>query len=284
MSEFIEMLDKIARETQKANPKNEKDYIKDGLLYCGECHTPKETLQTVNGKERKFACSCVCASKKREQERRKLKEQEKLERIHQLRINGIQDRTVRKCTFEAGNGENKPILSRCKKYVECWPDMVTENIGLLFWGNTGNGKTFAAACIANALIDRNIPVLMTSFNKILAAVTGMFEEDRIAYIESLSEFKLLILDDLGAERQSQFSTELLYTVIDNRYKNKLPLIVTTNTTLNEMKNNEDMTYQRIYDRILEMCIPLHFKGESLRTQKANDKLKRAREILSIKGD
>lgn len=275
------IFDGIADNAATANKADAEDYEKDGLLYCGKCHTPKQTVIECFGQVRTVGCLCKCKTEAMELEQRKMQERERIARIHRLRVNGIQDRSVRNFTFESSNGANPDIMARCKRYVDSWPEMLSDNIGLMFWGNTGNGKTYSSACIANALIDRGVPVLMTSFTKILAGMTGMFSEDRISYLDSLSEFKLLVIDDLGAERQSEFSLEQVYAVIDSRYKSNLPLIVTTNLSINEMRNPKNMDYQRIYDRVLEMCVPIHFKGESLRRGAAEDKMKRAREIFEI---
>lgn len=273
------VLDGIAEKAARTNSAEPGDYEFEGLLYCGKCRTAKQTVIEVFGAERKVGCMCKCATERRDREYEKIKERERLLKIHSLRVNGIQDRTVRNCTFESSNGANKEIMGKCKRYVDNWQEMLEDNIGLVMWGDTGNGKTYAAACIANALIDRGIPVLMTSFARLLAAITGMFSEERVNYLDSLSKFKLLIIDDLGAERQSEFALEQVYSVIDARYKSKQPLIVTTNLPMAEMKSPKDMGYKRIYDRVLEMCVPMHFKGESMRRDKALDKMKRARELL-----
>lgn len=268
----------ITENANKLSSEKIGDYEKDGLLICGKCHTPKQTRITVFEQERIVGCLCECAAKARDEEYQRRKQEEEERHIRALRINGIQDRSVRECTFS--NARQMPMIERAKRYVEKWDDMYKDNIGLIFWGNTGNGKTYTAACIANALIDKKIPVLVTSFSKLLAAVTGMYSEDRIHYLESLSEFKLLVIDDLGAERQSEFALEQVYSVIDQRYKSKLPIIITTNISMEELKNPKNMDYQRIYDRVLEMCVPMHFTGESMRKQAAAEKFATARELLS----
>lgn len=271
-------LDSIAAAANKASTFKAGDYEKDGLLYCGKCHSQKQIIVPwPDGTERKVGCLCECAAAERDAERERRKAEEEQRRINALRVNGIQDNELRGCTFE--NAKPLPMIERARRYVDKWPQMRAENIGLLMWGDTGNGKTYAAACIANALIDRRVPVLVTSFGKILTAVTGMFADERVRYIDSLQEFPLLVLDDLGAERQSQFALETVYTVIDNRYKAKLPIIVTTNTPVAELRNAPNMDYQRIYDRILEMCVPLHFTGDSLRKAAAAEKLERARKLF-----
>lgn len=271
-------LDQIAAAAALASPMKAGDYEQDGILFCGKCNTAKQiVVPWPDGTEHKVGCLCKCATEERDAERRREKAEQEQRRINALRVNGIQDSDLRGCTFE--NARPLPMIDRAKRYVDKWPQMRAENIGLLMWGDTGNGKTYAAACIANALIERGIPVLVTSFGKILSAVTGMFADERVKYIDSLQEFPLLVLDDLGAERQSQFALETVYSVIDNRYKAKLPIIVTTNTTIAELKNAPNMDYQRIYDRLLEMCVPLHFTGESLRKAAAAEKLARARQLF-----
>ena len=76
------------------------------------------------------------------------------------------------------------------------------------------------------------------------------------------------------ERQTEYAREQVFHLIDSRYLSRRPLIVTTNLSLRELKNPADMAQQRIYDRILEMCIPVCFNGESLRQEKARENMQR----------
>ena len=263
-----------------ANAEKDGDYKKDGLLYCGKCHTKKQTQVTFNNNTRIVGCTCKCRAEQIEKERAEEKEREYLDRIHRLKINGIADKEMRDYTFSNDNGNNPKMIDVAMRYTSKWEKMYKDNIGLLFWGNTGNGKTYTAACIANELIEKGIPVLMTSFPKIINSLTGMYAEERTAYLDSISNFKLLVIDDLGTERHSEFALEQVYTVIDTRYKNKQPIIITTNLTLAEMKNPQNMEFQRIYDRVLEMCVPIQFKGESMRKDLAQNKIDRARALLT----
>ena len=278
MNSMGQTFNAIAQAASEHNGAKEGDYKEKGLLMCGKCHTPKQTVVTIFGRKRTVGCLCKCGAEARDAEMDRIRQEEKRRRIETLRVNGIQDATIRDCRFEAA--KETPMITRAQRYVDKWPQMYSDNIGLIFWGNTGNGKTYTAACIANALIDKGVPVLVTSFAKILAAVTGMYSEDRVQYLDSLSEFKLLVIDDLGAERQSEYALEQVYSVIDQRYKSKLPIIITTNIPLEELKNPKDMNYQRIYDRVLEMCVPMQFRGDSMRKQAAARKLEDARRLLS----
>ena len=137
-----------------------------------------------------------------------------------------------------------------------------------------SGKTFAAACIANALIDRGVPALVTSFPRIL---NGGWDKSEI--ISQMKRFPLMVIDDLGAERQSEYAQEIVYAVVDERYKTRKPLIVTTNLTLDEMNDPKSMDYKRIYSRIQEMCVPVYFKGGSRRVKIAEGKKDVVREIF-----
>lgn len=254
------------------------DYVKGGLIMCGSCHTPRQTVVNIFGRERTVGCLCKCRTEKRDAEERRRADEARRQYFERLPANRLQDRTIQNCTFE--NAKPTPMIDRAKRYVNKWQEMYEENIGLVFWGNTGNGKTYTAACIANALMETGVPVLVTGFPKILAALSGMFSEDKNDYLNSLSAYKLLVIDDLGAERQSEYALEQVYSVIDQRYKAKLPIIITTNLTMDEMKNPKNMDYQRIYDRVLEMCVPLHFAGESMRKADASAKLEKARRLLT----
>ena len=142
------------------------------------------------------------------------------------------------------------------------------------------GKSFFAGCIANALLDRDVPVLMTNFPSILNRLTGVFAEDRAAFIASLDDYSLLVIDDLGVERNTEYAMEQMFTVIDSRYRSKKPLIVTTNLKLEEIKNPPDLAHARIYDRILERCAPVLFSGKNFREEGARATKAAAKEIVS----
>ena len=264
------LIDSIAK---KAEPVRDMvDYEKDGLLYCGHCNTPKQCRIFLGKDVRLVGCQCACATREYEAEKKARADRERRLRIETLRADGIRDKSLTACRFGAATMSDE--IAKCKRYADAWDDMRRENSGLLLWGNTGNGKTYAAACIANELIDRGIPAMITSFPRILNA-----GYDKQEIIEQVHYYPLMVIDDLGAERSSEYALETVYTVIDERYKAKKTLIVTTNLTLGELCKPKNMDYQRIYDRILEMCTPLAFKGESMRREKANKRLRYVKSVL-----
>lgn len=174
--------------------------------------------------------------------------------------------------------DNERALKLCRRYADGFSEMVNRNQGLLFWGDVGTGKTFAAACIANALLDKKTPVVMTSFVKLLEKMQN-FNEDDNKLISQLNKAKLLIIDDLGAERSTDFALEKVYNIIDSRYRARLPMILTTNLDLEEMKRVTDIRYSRIYDRIFEVCYPVKFTGASFRKVEANRRYREMKNFL-----
>ena len=163
-------------------------------------------------------------------------------------------------------------------YVEHWEIMREENNGYLLWGKVGTGKSYFAGCIANALMEQEVAVRMTNFSAILNDLTASFE-GRNEYIERLCRFPLLIIDDFGMERGTEYGLEQVYNVIDSRYRSRKPLIVTTNLTLDSLQNPLDTAHARIYDRLLEMCAPILFTGENFRRETAQAKLNRLKELM-----
>ena len=191
----------------------------------------------------------------------------------------IHDKALMEYTFENDYG-SLPQLASARRYVDTWKERKENNDGLLLWGDVGTGKTFYAACIANALIDQGVSVLMTNFAKILNKLSGMYADDKNTFVEGLMRYSLLIIDDLGIERNTEYALEQVYNIIDERYKARMPLIVTTNLSLKTLKNPEDTAHKRIYDRVLAMCIPVSFQGVNHRIFEREQKLKNGESLFS----
>ena len=253
----------------------------DGLLYCKQCNGRRQTVVPRFGRPGYFTPRIVCAcqqvllDQKREAEER----EKRMESIRRKKAQGLQDRYLYDYTFANDNGQN-PLIEKARGYVEHWTYAYKKNTGLLLFGNVGTGKSFFAGCIANALLEQNVPVLMTNFPTILSRLTGLFGEERLEFVDSLAQYDLLIIDDLGVERSSEYALEQVYLVIDCRYRSKKPMIITTNLTLDEIKNPPDLAHARIYDRILERCAPILFDGKNFREANADITKATGREIVS----
>ena len=271
------MLDIIESLASKKPNLDVNDYQEDGLWYCGKCRKPKQCRVVILGTERVVTCNCKCEEEAYLEEQRRRAAEETMLRIERARTRGIQDKKILEYRFENDDARDGKMSSLMHRYVDHWKDMLDAKQGMLFWGDVGSGKTFYAGCIANALIEKFVPVMVTDFPKILAALQS--DDDRVQYIKELNRYKLLVIDDLGVERQSDYAMEQVFSVINDRYKSGLPLILTTNLSLDEIKYPKDIRYGRIYDRILEMCIPVRFSGSSRREEIGKTKVEEARRIL-----
>lgn len=97
------------------------------------------------------------------------------------------------------------------------------------------------------------------------------ERDRDDYLDSLESYDLLIIDDFGTERDTEYMNEIVFQVIDARYRSGLPMILTSNITAEELGRPDDIKNQRIYSRILDRCIPIEFTGKDRRRDNLSGK-------------
>ena len=278
--EGIDMFRSIASMAIRSQVKNPTDYIAtDGLLHCGVCKEPRRTFyqfkETIDGVERvtpvEITTQCRCEREKAAEEERKKKADADMARIQRLRKQSLMDAKFSAVSFDTLQltQYNQKNLKLCRSYAKRFDEMFAKTQGLLLWGNVGTGKSYAAAAIANYLLAQQVPVVMTSFVKIVEDIQTR-KINEYDFLDSLSYAKLVIFDDLGAERRTEFATEIVYNAIDDRYRKKLPMIITTNKLLPEMQEETDPKYSRIFDRIFEMCYPMQFTGPSWRRKIAHE--------------
>lgn len=138
-----------------------------------------------------------------------------------------------------------------------------------------------AACIANALLEQEVRVLMTNFATI---INGIFSAtDKNDYVNAICGYDLLIIDNLGVESHSEYRMEGLFNVIDRRVRSGKLMIITTNLTMKEMDETQDLNEARIYDRIHAVCQPVKIKGESQRKANRGKMMYKFREIFTMTG-
>ena len=147
------------------------DYINpdDGLKYCGKCHTPKEACfpeqYRKNGLD-KHPIACKCAAEERARREAEQQELERLNRIAMLRSEAFRDIPAAGWRFE--NAEvMTPQLVKARRYSENWDAFRQDGTGLLLFGNVGTGKSYAAGCIANALIEKTASVLFVGLSDVV---------------------------------------------------------------------------------------------------------------------
>lgn len=241
-------MNNILNKLADRNFENSMDYRdENGFLMCGKCHTRKECeyeFPTNSGKKRKFPIMCKCE----EDEELRYKQQQasirQKEQLKALYSRGLSDEAYQKNTFEMDDNRNEKLTTLCKKYVKNWDMLKNGNYGIIFYGDTGGGKSFYSCCIANALIQKGVSVLVSRLSDLVKN-----RVDDITSQFSIKNFDLIVLDDIGAENYTQTA----YNIIDDIYRSNIPLIVTTNLAPSMMKRPTTIEQKRIFDRIIERC-------------------------------
>ncbi|MFM1564416.1 ATP-binding protein [Helcococcus ovis] len=262
----------------------ETEYMKDGHAYCKTCHERKDgEVKSLMDMKFIFKNNCKCDRERFEKQKQREKEQE----IERLKRSCFISMSQWAYTFDNYKGEKDKSYTIAKNYVKEYEQMKKENIGLLFCGTVGSGKTYLACCIANALIeDYMIRVKIRNFAQIINDLQKSgFDLDKNEYIESLTNVSVLILDDLGIERDTSYAKEQVYNIVNSRYLKQKPTIFTTNLPYEKIQNSDDgVEYERIYSRIIEMCIPVKVMGEDFRKRLQKEKLKQNKERLLRGGE
>ena len=226
--------------------------LEDGNIRCGKCGGMKTCHGTGVLEGVLLPVLCECREREEVERLNAVREAEKERRRDELRRIGFASSTYREKTFAADLAPEGPVSNACRKYCEQWEELKKSNIGLLIYGDVGTGKSFYDCCIANEIIDRyREQVYVTTIPTLIAALQSF--DNRDAMLATIESVTLLVLDDLGAERETSFAEEQLFTIVDHRLLAGKPTIITTNLSLKEIKNPNTLSQRRIFDRVLEMC-------------------------------
>lgn len=284
MNGTTEALNGVLAAAMKAHTPNPGDYMgDDGLLHCGKCDEPRQYRERDwlgTGVEKLLPVACACVREERRAFEERMKREERQRELDRMRRAGFPDAEMRKWVFAQDDGASGKAGDVARRYVANFPRMMESGKGLLLYGNVGTGKSFLAACIANALIDRGTPCLMTNFSRIVNQLQESFD-GRQKYIDGLNRFDLLVIDDLAAERDTDYMWEQIMNVVDARYRAGLPLIVTTNLSLADFRQAADVRRERVYSRLVEMCIPVKVAGADRRGAKAAQGMAELRGLLGL---
>lgn len=276
---MLEGIDYIAEKARQAVEVRAEDYTgSDGQLYCGKCRTPKQCRIEILGQVRMPYCLCRCE----EEHDRRIQEEMNQERTERLRRDCFPDTDMCNWRFESDDGiGNQKALSAMRNYAEKFEIMQEKQLGLLVYGDVGVGKTFAAACVANALITSGYFVKWLSAVRIVERGFFRDEQEQEEYTNSMIRPDLLILDDLGAERQTEFATERIHSLINTRILTGKPMIVTTNLTLDQLTNTGDIQKNRIFSRLFKMTVPVEYIGSDRRKKIMKQNFHDVKDLLGL---
>lgn len=243
--------------------------LSDEEQVCKVCGENKTVEVDVMGKVKYMPIRCKCEMDEYEKTIERTANAEKQIKVDRLRNFSLMDKRFEQCTFDKWTVGSKKLRNVAEKYVENWGQNKQDNLGIVFSGPVGTGKTYAVSCIANALLSKGVPVMAVNMiglmNKIKKTFGSNLEDGKYEVLVAIKNSDLFILDDLGAEYLTDWSKTLLYEMIDERYRQKLPLIITTNMTTKKLQDKLTVDgIERIYDRIMALCTDYPVFGDSLR--------------------
>ena len=263
------MIEEIA--SKRSNNKEDGDYFENGFLMCGKCHTRKQCEISIDNEKLIVPCLCKC-----EDEKQKAEELErKLSKKKKLAFSG--ESYMKEWTFENDKGYSPKLISQAKNYCKKFGMFLKDGKGLLLYGNTGRGKTFTACCIANELIKQGYSVKVANLSDLANEIFNA--QDKTEYMQRFLRYDLFIIDDFGVERDTAYMNEIVYSIVDTRYRSGKPMIITTNLTSEQLKHPKDIEQQRVFSRIKERCIPIEVKGEDIRVEIAKEQVRQDLALL-----
>ena len=252
----------------------EGEYKSGDLWYCGKCNTPVQENVEGYGSVR-VPCRC----KEIEKERERAKEaKEKIERARKTAF-GCERSKRFNFTFANDDRRHADVSDKLKRYCDNFSDHKKNGEGIVIQSTSnGNGKTFLSCAVANELIDRKHHVLVTDFltlrDKLFNPPAFNFVT-RVDVLRWLCSYDLIVIDDLGTEQSTEFMLEVEYRVIDALTDALVPIILTTNYTLAELLEPNDVDKRRVFDRIKGSCAIISMKDDrSRRIERCSDLTKK----------
>ena len=161
---------------------------------------------------------------------------------------------------------NKKEVAIAKDYANKCINNEQEN-GLIITGNSGVGKTHLAASISNELIEKDKLVLMGRLTSLLDMIKETFKDNSKSeneLIELFSNVDMVVIDVLGTEKISSWALDKLYTIIENRNENKLPIIITTKFDKEGLlhrfiQSNDKELSNAVIQKLYQMCYGIELK-------------------------
>lgn len=225
-------------------------------------------------------CNCSKATafwKRYDLKQNELEKQRKLrELINRIYKDTYMKKRLQKCNFKNFHvtDDNKDSIEMIKKYTElCIKDEMKN--GIIIYGNIGYENTYIVSSMANKIIENNKIVLLERTSSIMDRIKESFNKEVITEVEIIelySNVDMLIIDDFGSETISKWALEKLYKIINNRYENELPLVITTRYNKEELLEQMSIENQELAEEFIQILYRMCY-GISLIKDELNAKEK-----------
>jgi DNA replication protein DnaC len=255
----------------------------DGFLHCKKCGGRRQReVNLPDGNKMTVSCGCRCMKEDWDAKEEKRKAEEETMRIDSLRTMAFpdSDSAMIQCTFDKDDGARPDVTAGMKNYCENFPYLRRLGKGILLYGTVGTGKSFFAACIVNDLVSKGYRCMMTTFPRLTNQISALWDGKQ-EFIDDLTRYDLIAIDDLGIERDTEYMNEHITMIVDALYRAKVPLVITSNYTPKQMKGEGEIRRQRIYDRLIEQCHPVEMSGESRRVIKGRKDYLEMKKLLGV---
>ena len=233
------------------------------IKHCSICGEATSRIINCGGFSILTPRACACRRKEIDEEERREEEIRRYTREKDILDKGYLNKDYARITFSKDDGRNPDMQKQMIDYCNTFDTVEQNNIGLFLYGTTGTAKTYYASCIANELRKRGKYVLIGTAPEMIRYFTQDYGKNDEA-IRQIKSYSLVIIDDIGMEKPTDKDLSVLNEIVDLRYLAKKPLIVTSNLTLEEMRENTGLYGDRITSRLDEICIQIRLTGEDSR--------------------
>ena len=189
-----------------------------------------------------------------------------IKKIEKLKDCGIGRRFEKKTFFNFDRSKNLKAFEACRSYTKNFSQNKKEGRGLFLYGNVGTGKTHLVVAIVDRIArlykDKIWDIRFTTGINLISEIKASFtHNDGEKIIYDFKRVDLLVIDDFGTHKTTDWTEEIFYSIVDWRYQQLKPLIITTNLSLKDFREKND---ERMISRILEMCSGVKFTGKDHR--------------------
>ena len=238
---------------------------------CPHCGRPMKAI-CIPALRLQIPIQCECVTRRQKADEVRFKADQRERYLHRIAAECGMPKRERGYGFD--NFRPRPgtekALRWCREYADQFERIRTTGKGLFLFGSTGSGKTHLACAVGNQLLAAGIPVVYWSVPALYRKIKASFGRDSSCSEEDVLEpcltAALLILDDVGAEKPSEWTASTAYSIINDRSDNLRPTILTSNAPMDELETGKVLDGRTI-SRIAEACTMVKVAATDFRREK-----------------